>query len=231
MQILSMDSGQWVASAGADGAGKLQRGTGVAFDRSGHLFVSDAGLDKIVVYDGGGGLVGSIFARNACGVALRPEGHIVVGDAGNQVVRVLWESGQVLWLFGGYGRRGDELSGIEDMAVGNDGSMCVVDFGLCRVEVCDDAGGAITAFAVPAGGKQMGPDKTLIGPLGMAVDGEGSIYVVSGGREGVEVLSRDGAHVQAIAGCVLGDRQVQCIAVESQGCIFVGGKGAVQMLG
>ena len=47
----------------------------------------------------------------------------------------------------------------------------------------------------------------------------------------MQVLTRDWTHVQAIAGCVLGDRQVQCIAVEWQGCMFVGGKGAVQMLG
>ena len=79
-----------------DAAGETPRIKGVAVDRDGHLWVTDAHLDQVALYDGdgafliglgrtGGGPEGFVFPA---GVAAHPDGRVAVVDSLNRRLKI-----------------------------------------------------------------------------------------------------------------------------------------------
>ena len=88
--VLNMESGEKVASVGSKGKGPGQFlcPTGVAYSRTGELYVSDASLDRILVFDREGGYVRAIGERGSgqgqlcgpLGLCFTADGNLVVVD-------------------------------------------------------------------------------------------------------------------------------------------------------
>ncbi len=98
--------GRPLASFGGlgDAAGETPRIKGIAVDHAGHLWVSDAHLDQVALYDAAGGFLIAIGGTGAgpesfvfpAGIAAHPDGRVAVVDSLNRrikVFRVLEEGG------------------------------------------------------------------------------------------------------------------------------------------
>lgn len=107
IQRLDPESGDPIGAFGrlGDSPGEMPRIKGVAVDRLGHVWVSDAHLDRVSVYDPDGRLLISIGRRGEAagefsfpaGIAAHPDGRIAVADSLNrrvQVFRVLDDGGR-----------------------------------------------------------------------------------------------------------------------------------------
>ncbi len=100
-----------------DLAQKLSRPTNLAFDREGHLFVSDIGVFKILKFDRDGHFLGALgemgresgtFSRPK-GIAIDREQRLYVVDAAFSNVQLFNKDGNVLFAFGVTGKRPGDL--------------------------------------------------------------------------------------------------------------------------
>jgi len=96
---------------------KLSRPTNLAFDREGHLFVSDVGLFKILKFDRDGHFLGTVgemgkesgtFSRPK-GIAIDREQRLYVVDAAFSNVQIFNKNGNHLFAFGVTGKRPGDL--------------------------------------------------------------------------------------------------------------------------
>jgi DNA-binding beta-propeller fold protein YncE len=169
---------------GAEGAGRLAKPLGIDVDRSGVLYVADASLRAVMVYDRDGKFLRKIGGEKTfdriSSVTVDPGGERVYAvDIGgvnseNHRVRVFEAaSGTHLFDIGRRGKGPGEFNLPRDLAVGRDGHLYVVDSGNFRVQVFDAAGRYLHAFGNI--GKQLG---NFARPKEVATDREGNVYVV-----------------------------------------------------
>jgi len=98
LQKLDAASGAYLDGFGrlGDSPGEMPRIKGVAVDRDGHLWVSDAHLDQVAIYGRDGAFLLAIGTRGEApgelsfpsGVASRPDGRVVVVDSLNRRLQV-----------------------------------------------------------------------------------------------------------------------------------------------
>ena len=99
IQRLDATTGRYIDDFGilGDAAGEMPRIKGVAVDAAGHVWVSDAHLDQISLYDNEGALLLSIgnqgtqhgqFAFPA-GVAAHPDGRVAIVDSLNRRLQIM----------------------------------------------------------------------------------------------------------------------------------------------
>jgi DNA-binding beta-propeller fold protein YncE len=98
VQLIDPESGKGMASFGqlGDAAGEMPRIKGVAIDRDGHLWVSDAFLDQVSLYTDTGELLLSLGRTGSepgelafpAGVAAHADGRVAVVDSLNRRVQV-----------------------------------------------------------------------------------------------------------------------------------------------
>jgi DNA-binding beta-propeller fold protein YncE len=183
---------------GAEGAGRLSKPLGIDVDRAGTLYVADASLRAVMVYDRDGNFLrkiggGKTFDRISS-VTVDPDGKRVYAvDIGgvnseNHRVRVFdAASGSHLFDIGKRGRGPGEFNLPRDLAVGRDGQLYVVDSGNFRVQVFDAAGRYLNAFGNI--GKQLG---NFARPKEIATDREGNVYVVDTAFGNTQLFTPEG---------------------------------------
>lgn len=183
---------------GAEGAGRLSKPLGIDVDRAGTLYVADASLRAVMVYDRDGNFLrkiggGKTFDRISS-VTVDPDGKRVYAvDIGgvnseNHRVRVFdAASGGHLFDIGKRGRGPGEFNLPRDLAVGRDGQLYVVDSGNFRVQVFDAAGRYLNAFGNI--GKQLG---NFARPKEIATDREGNVYVVDTAFGNTQLFTPEG---------------------------------------
>jgi len=98
IQRLDLASGEFLASFGqlGDAAGEMPRIKGIAVDRAGHLWVSDAHLDQVSLYTPDGTFLMAFGRRGAdagefsfpAGIAAHADGRVAVVDSLNRRVQV-----------------------------------------------------------------------------------------------------------------------------------------------
>lgn len=98
IQRIALPSGEFIASFGAlgDSPGEMPRTKGIAVDSEGHLWVADAYLDQVALYDETGNLLISIGGRGSgpgqfsfpAGVSAHPDGRVAVVDSLNRRLKV-----------------------------------------------------------------------------------------------------------------------------------------------
>lgn len=98
VQKIDATSGAWQASFGrlGDAAGETPRVKGIAVDAEGRVWVSDAHLDNLALFDAAGGLLADLGGpgddagrfRFPAGIALRADGRLAVADSLNRRVQV-----------------------------------------------------------------------------------------------------------------------------------------------
>lgn len=183
---------------GVEGAGRLAKPLGLDVDRAGALYVADASLKAVMVYDRDGNFQRKIGGAKAfdriSSVTVDPGGERVYAvDIGgvnseNHRVRVFdARSGEHLFDIGRRGGAAGEFNLPRDVAIGRDGHLYVVDGGNFRVQVFDAAGRFLHSFG--SIGKQLG---NFARPKEIAADRDGNVYVVDTAFGNFQIFSAEG---------------------------------------
>lgn len=187
-----------------DGEGKLGTPLGLDVDGKGNLYVVDALLKQVMVYDKDGKFLrtlanGKWFLKPS-GIAVDAEGtRIYVVDTGgitNEEHRVRVfdaQSGKHLLDIGTRGTAPGELNLPRDVTIGLDGLLYVVDGGNFRVQVFRPDGTFVRVFGMI--GRQGGQFSR---PKEAAVDPEGNIYVVDAAFGNFQIFTPEGALLMSV---------------------------------
>ena len=189
---------------------------GVAVDAAGHTYVADGGDNNLIwridpdglarVIAGGPEAFFDGAARSAAfntpsGLALDAAGNLLVADTGNHAIRRVTPGGEVSTVAGngepgntdGRGREA-RFNGPIGVAVAPGGRIVVADtYNDCIRLIASDgqvrtiAGGSATGYRDGAAAQAL-----FDTPSGVAVDGDGVIYVADTGNDVIRRIGRDG---------------------------------------
>ncbi|MGW4274092.1 NHL domain-containing protein [Streptomyces seoulensis] len=208
---------------------QLNRPCGVAVDGAGALYVCDYSNHRIrkITTDGkistiaGNGTAGtkgdngpalSVQLNYPRGVAVDAEGAVYIADAENHRVRKVTADGKISTVAGtgAKGFLGDggpataaRLDRPFGVAVGSDGVLYIADYNNNRVRKVTADGKISTAAGT--GAKDFGGDggpavsARLRGPYGVAVDGEGNLYIADTDNNRIRKVTADGK-ISTVAG-------------------------------
>jgi sugar lactone lactonase YvrE len=180
---------------GAAGEAQFDGPIGVAVDDKGNIFVADTYNDRICRIAGNGtvstvagtGRPGYTNGRadaaqfdTPCGIAIDRQGHLFIADTGNDAIRRISPSGEVT-TFGGEEQTTSSDAGFDQpvgIAITHDGFLYVTDSGTGRVRRITPEGKVSTLAGSRSGYRDgAGEQARFNGPLGIAIDREGSVYV------------------------------------------------------
>jgi DNA-binding beta-propeller fold protein YncE len=170
---------------------------GLALDDDDRLFITDASLHRVVVFnpkhEQEAAFGADVLVRPG-GVAIDRENRFVyVADSGNDVVDVFdADHYKLLRQIGKPGKKHDQtdpgtFSLPEGVAVDSEGNVYVTDTFNDRVESFDADGGFISTF-----GKNGDGPADFERPKGIAVDCDGHIWVVDSAESRVKVFDKQG---------------------------------------
>jgi len=205
---------------------------GIAVDNDGNIYVADTGNNRIrkITHNGsvstpaGDGTSGYQDGDGTqaqfsypCGIAVDNDGNVYVADTGNHSIRLITPGGTVSTP------AGDGTSGYQDgegtqaqfslpygITVDNDGNVLVADSQNDRIRIID-SGGVVSILAgvdyfYSENGPTLadGPASTAqFGyPTGIAIDGDGNIYVADTANNNIRKIESDGndEYVTTVAG-------------------------------
>ncbi|HET8748193.1 MAG TPA: 6-bladed beta-propeller [Ramlibacter sp.] len=217
---------------GTDDPGAIRMPLGIDLDANGNLYVLDATLKKIFVYDGEGkylrAMAQDIKWSRPVGLTVDTAGRRIYAvdaggvDSNDHKVRVLdLETGKLLLEFGTRGNGPGELNLPRDVAIGADGLVYVVDGGNFRIQVFDKDGKFLKTFGgIGRRGGQFARPKEI------AADRDGNLYVVDTAFANVQIFNPDGQLLLDVA--ARGDNDgpgrlmlPSGIAVDADGRIYV----------
>jgi sugar lactone lactonase YvrE len=192
-----------ISSAGLDGtATALNSPSGVVVDPSGNVWVADADNDRVLEFDSNGNLVAQLGTSADAGalnwpndLALGPSNRLYVADTGNNRIAVYdCSSGAFLFSWGtfGFGTSDAYLATPLGLSVSGN-QVLVADTGNARVQIYDLDGN----YEQTVGGRGVG-DGGFDAPVGVAVDGEGRLWVADNGRQNVQIFSASGSFLAGI---------------------------------
>ncbi|SCW80545.1 DNA-binding beta-propeller fold protein YncE [Paenibacillus tianmuensis] len=209
IQKLTIASGvwsEWKSSAGVPGSslGTFKNPRGVAVDGSGNIYVGDTGNARVQkldvrsnswsewIYIGGviGGGLGEFKYPN--GVAVDSKGNAYVADFGNHRIQK-FDAATRVWIEwrksnGQFGSGLGEFDGPTDVAVDSSGNVYVSDFYNHRVQKLTVATGVWSEWKKSGGGAGSGPGEFNY-PSGVAVDGDGNVYVADSDNNRIQKLT------------------------------------------
>lgn len=183
---------------GTEDPGGIRMPLGIDLDAAGNLYVLDATLKKIFVYDGEGKYLRTMaqdikWSRPVGLTVDSATRRIYAVDAGGvdsdqHKVRVLdLDTGKLLFEIGKRGNGPGELNLPRDVAIGHDGLVYVVDGGNFRIQVFDKDGKFVKTFG--GIGRRSGQ---FARPKEIAVDREGNLYVVDTAFANVQIFNPEG---------------------------------------
>ena len=216
-------------SGNLDGAGSAAQFSfprAVAVDASGTVYVSDSGNNEIRKIDtsgnvttlAGAGQRGSSDGQgsaaqfgNPVGVAVDSLGNVFVADSNNGTIREISPSGAVTTFAGQAGHYGylagtgtaANFSNPQGLAIDGSGNLYVTDSNNQTVRTITPTGVvALLAGSVYRSGAADGPASTaqFNGPIGVAVDAAGNVYVADSGSDTVRKFTAASATVSTLAG-------------------------------
>ncbi len=182
---------------GESGAGALRKPLGIAMDDAKNLYVCDASLKRVMIYNAKGKFVRSIngktlFSRPT-GLAVSKDGsRIFVVDTGGvgsikHHVLVFDRNGRHLYDIGKRGSKPGEFNLPLNAAIGPDGTLYVVDGGNFRIEAFTQKGKFLFSFG--AIGTRTGQ---FARPKSVAVDKHNNLYVSDAAFGNVQIFNHDG---------------------------------------
>jgi DNA-binding beta-propeller fold protein YncE len=182
--------GATLATWGGDG--RLERPTGLAFDRTrGTLWVTDTGAHRVLGFDVDGRQIASIGGRGSgdgefnypVSVAVGPDGRLFVTDSMNFRVQIFDASGRFLSAFGRGGTRPGDFDKAKGIALDSSGHVYVVEGLHDVVQIFDDTGRLLTVV----GGTGAGPGEFCL-PAGIHIDGSDRILIADSANHRIQVL-------------------------------------------
>lgn len=183
---------------GTDGQGQLVKPMGLDIDQNGNLYVCDASLKQVVVFDRDGKFLRRFgepenFSRPA-GLTVDPKGdRVFVVDTGG--VSSKWHrvlvfdaaTGSLLNTISKRGQDDGELNLPRDATIGQNGNLYVVDGGNFRVQEFTPEGEFVSSFGEV--GRRSGQFSR---PKGIGADQEGNIYVADTAFGNFQIFNPEG---------------------------------------
>ncbi len=189
---------------GIEGEGELVKPMGIDVDLNGNLYVCDATLKQVLVYDRDGNYLRRVgepdmFDRPA-GLTVNPNGtRLFVVDTGGVTSRRhqvqvfnAW-SGDLLHTISRRGQDDGELNLPRDATIGPNGNLFVVDGGNFRIQEFTQDGEFVRSFG--AIGRQSGQ---FARPKGIGTDRQGNVYVVDTAFGNFQIFDREGQLLLAV---------------------------------
>jgi len=225
---LAGSAGVTNSTDGPGASARFNSPQGLAIDVSGNLYVADSGNSTIrkvtpagvvSTLAGKAGVTGTNDASSAAaarfnvpyGVAVDTNGNIYVGDTENHTIRKISPTGAVTTLAGTPGTSGS-TDGTNSGAlfkypcgVGVDGSgnIYVADYGNDTIRQVS-TNGVVTTLAgsagTPGSTNGTGHGALFYSPLGLAVDGNGNVYVADSENAMIRRITTPAAAVTTVAG-------------------------------
>jgi DNA-binding beta-propeller fold protein YncE len=134
---------RWIAGPPKGGMGPLANPSGVALDPDGLIYVTDAFMARIAVFDSDGNFVrflgkrgdgAGMFARPK-GIAIDSDGHIYIADAQTSRLQVLLPDGTPLLALGAFGEMQGQWLLMEGMAFDRHNRLFSIDGLNGRVQI------------------------------------------------------------------------------------------------
>ncbi len=162
-----------------DGPGPLKLGDGqfnlpigIAFDRDGNLYITDAFNHRVQKFDPTGKFLGSfgVFGSGdgqfniTAGIAVDTDGNLYVSDNKNDRVQKFDPTGKFLGKFGGPGTADHQMRRPYHLAGDSSNRIYVTDQGHNRIQIFDAAGNLLTLW-----GKEGGAPGEFHAPKGIAI--------------------------------------------------------------
>lgn len=210
---------------------KLERPMGIALDDKRHAYVVDAGLRRVMVFDGLGLFSHSIDIdrgfTSPVALAVSPNGDTVYvvdrGDIANEDHKIVafGQDGKERFRLGPRGPEPGKFNIPLAAVTGPDGALYVCDSGNFRVQKFDSSGKFLVSFG--GVGAELG---RFSRPRSIALDPQGNIYVSDAGFGNVQIFNPQGELLLAIGklGQVSGPgnyRLIAGIAVDEGGRLYV----------
>ena len=186
---------------------------GVAIDSAGNLYIADShnGVVRKVAGDGSISTLAGSSLKDPRGLAIDTAGNVYVSDFHGNVVKKIAPDGTVTTVAGngsaGFGGDGGaatsaQLNGPFGVAVDASGNLYIADFANNRIRQVSPTGGITTVAGSGAQGYfgDGGPatQAGLNGPLGVAVDTAGNLYIADTNNNVIRKLT--GGIIRTIAG-------------------------------
>jgi streptogramin lyase len=197
---------------------QFSRPSGMAVDADGNLFITDSNNGRVRKVDTGGIITtvageGSVGYANPTGVATDSDGNLYIADNhGCHCIRKVDSAGITTAITSTlYGSYADGIPASEarlqypvDVAVDAEGNLFISENGKNRIRKVD-TNGIITTVAGGAGAYgDIGDDGPAVeaylnGPMGIAVDGNGNLFIADQGNHRIRKVDADGI-ITTIAG-------------------------------
>jgi DNA-binding beta-propeller fold protein YncE len=187
-----------------DGNGKLFQPMGLDVDQQGNLYVLDAKLKQILIYNTDGKYMRSLgessMLYKPAGLAVTPDGTRVyavdIGGSSSNEHKIVVLDGVTGKRLPDIGKRGSgpgEFNLPRDITIAPDGSLYVVDGGNFRVQKFDKDGKYISTFG--SIGRQSGQFSR---PKEAGVDPSGNVYVIDTAFGNFQIFNPEGKLLLAI---------------------------------
>ncbi len=205
--------------------GRFYQPRGVAYDPNGHVYVVDAGNNRIQKFDRNGTFLiqwgspgmGSGKFRNPTEVAVDSKGCVYVVDAGNNRIQKFDSNGTFLTEWGGAGSGDGQFSNPYGVTVDQYRNVYVTDAGNSRLQIFESDGTFISSL------ESEGTAKKAIRPNGVAVDSNGNIYIADTHHKFVKKYDIEKNFVTQWGSYGIEDRafaNLSAIAVDSGGNVY-----------
>jgi len=248
---------------GTGTAARFNNPHGCSTDKNGNIYIADTGNNTIreitpagivTTLAGTPGVAGSSNGTGSAALFKQPtaltvdgSGNIYVADSGNDTIRKITSTGLVTTLAGSAGTSGSTngmgtsalFNNPSGVAVDGNGNVYVGDTGNDTIREITPAG-VVSALAGTAGvpGSADGSSSVALfnAPEGMAVDGNGNVFVVDSGNNTVRKITVNGlvttgAGTAGIAGSADGDgpqvvfSSPSGLAMDDNGYLYVADTG------
>ena len=178
--------------------GELWGPQGVAVDlETGDIHVADCLNHKVNMYSETGRYVKSYGFQTSdgrglscpCGITIDRQGHRIVTD--NHAVSIYTRDGNLHSTFGKKGDGRADFKDPRDIDSDIDGLLYIADSGNSCVHVCNQAGECLRVVGNRDPGR-------LLKPIGVALDGDGDIYVTDFTAKRVNIYTASGQYKSSI---------------------------------
>ena len=240
-QILRSDdingTNQIAYGSGGSGVGNFYGAYGIALDSAGRIYVADTYNCRVVriddmngtnwtEYDSAGGCgSGPGQFYEPTGIAVDSLGRIYVMDPYNQqFIRMDDITGANWTVFNSIGPGTGQIYTFNNVTVDSANRIYIADNGNNRVVRMDDMAG--TNFTSFTQSQPVGPYiYSLSGPVAVAVDSAGRIYVAENNGPTPTVIRVDDMTGANWSSITVGGNGINSIAVDSTGIVYAGGGG------
>ncbi|MEK3910225.1 InlB B-repeat-containing protein [Paenibacillus sp. FSL H7-0331] len=261
--IAGTGTGGYSGDNGPAAAALLKNPVGVAVYGSGNFYIADTENHRIrqidasgqitllagngvAGYSGDNGAATSASFRNPGGIATDGSGNVYIADSGNHRIRKVDASGKITTIAGtgtaGYG--GDNatatsalLKDPSGIAVDGSGNVYIADYGNHRIRKINTSGKISTIAGVGTAGYSgdngAATSAQLNGPVGVAVDSGGNVYIADMNNHRIRKVDASGK-ITTIAGTntagYSGDKGVATsaelnmprgVALDSSGSVYI----------